>query len=212
MRHDAQPDSAGSPVAPDSALEASITRLLKESGEVISQDGWSRIYALIYNDLLRIARSQIRRQTTGPNQPSPTSLVSETWLRLAQSGLSVENRAHLTSLAARAMRFILVDMARRQATVRHGSGIQFVPVDEEGESGTAPSPLQLLVLEQALDRLEQVDARAAKVVELRYFGGLAEPEIATLLEVNERTVRRDWRRARAFLAVHLDDELLETRP
>lgn len=188
---------------PDSA--ESITRLLEDtSSESRSSDAWNRIYALLYDDLRRIARSQIRKMRTG--EMSPTSLVSETWLRLARTEVPVENRAHLVSLAARAMRFVLIDYARQRLTEKHGSGVEMLSLEAGIERADSDISLErLLTLDQALNDLADLDARLAKVVELRYFGGLSEAEIAAVTGVAERTVRRDWRKAQAFLAMRLGD-------
>lgn len=177
----------------------SITRLIGDTRA--GQPGaWDRIYALLYDDLHKVARSQIRRQRRGG---SPTSLISETWLRLADSTLTVNDRSHLITLMARAMRFVLLDETRRILTEKRGEGMELLPLEEAHEPAS-PSPLdQLLMLDQALDALERVDARLAEVVELRYFGGLTEVEVADVLGVTERTVRRDWRKARAFLHTQL---------
>lgn len=182
----------------------SITELLERVPGSDSGQVWSRIYGLLYEDLRRIARSQIRRVRASPL--SPTSLVSEAWLRLAQTDLPVETRAHLVSLTARAMRFVLLDCARQQLADKRGAGVEMLPLGEGGPEPAGAMPLERLVaLDRALEALAEFEPRLAKVVELRYFGGLTETEIASVLDVNERTVRRDWRKARAFLAMHLGD-------
>lgn len=165
---------------------------------------WDRIYALLYADLHRIARSQIRRQASP--RVSPTSLISETWLKLSNAHLKVDSRRHLTSLIARAMRFVLIDQARRALTDAHGEGEQ-VPLQEAvPDEGSQAQLEQLLSLDQALTALADVDRRLARVVELRYFGGLSEREAAEALGVTERTVSRDWRKARAWLLARLGED------
>lgn len=180
-----------------------VTRLLEDvqSGH---PEAWNRIYALLYNDLHQIARSQIRQQRRG-HARSPTSLISETWLRLARADFTVENRAHLVALIARAMRFVLLDEVRRTLAEKRGEGTELLTLDEFTEPGQDMRLEQLLILDQALTQLASLDERLAQVVELRYFGGLSELEIADVLKVTERTVRRDWRKARAFLFSHLGD-------
>jgi RNA polymerase sigma factor (TIGR02999 family) len=186
-----------------SEIEDSVTQLL---GEV--RDGhsaaWDRIYALLYEDLHRIARSQLRQAKGG--QHSPTSLISETWLRLAHANLSADNRMHLTSLIARAMRYVLIDQARRILSQKRGEGAQMLSLDHALAVSTGVPLLQLLQMDQALDALSKLDERAAKVVELRYFGGMKESEIATLLGVTERTISREWRKARAYMRAYLGDD------
>lgn len=203
-------DSEAAPLAAGATLE-SVTQLISEAQDGRG-DAWDRIYTLLYNDLHRVARSQIRQQQYGFAR-SPTSLISETWLRLASASLSVESRSHLIALIARAMRFVLLDEARRVLTEKRGEGIDFVALDEAVEPGQNSQLEQLLILDQALNELAAMDERLARVVELRYFGGLSELEIAEMLNVTERTVRRDWRKARAFLFSHLggDDQDIDTR-
>ena len=135
----------------------------------------------------------------------PTSLISETWIRLASADFDVENRAHLVALIARAMRFVLLDEVRRALAEKRGEGMELLTLDQVNDPGYNTHLEQLLILDQALNELATLDARLAQVVELRYFGGLSELEIADVLKVTERTVRRDWRKARAFLFSHLGD-------
>ncbi|MCR6664202.1 MAG: ECF-type sigma factor [Luteimonas sp.] len=186
----------------DQALE-SVTRLIGEA-RAGQTDAWDRIYALLYDDLRRVARSQIRQQRRGA-AGSPTSLISETWLRLAGSPMAVNDRSHLITLMARAMRFVLLDETRRMLTEKRGEGAEMLSLDEAPEPGQASTLDQLLSLDQALNALARLDSRLADVVELRYFGGLTEPEVAEILGVTERTIRRDWRKARAFLHSQLGD-------
>lgn len=185
------------------ADEQSVTQLLGavESGQA---GAWNRIYSLLYRDLHQIARSQIRQQRRG-HMRSPTSLISETWLKLASADFSVENRAHLVALIARAMRFVLLDEVRRALAEKRGEGMDLLPLDETTEPVQGSRLEQLLILDEALNDLAKLDPRLAQVVEMRYFGGLSEHEIAGVLKVTERTVRRDWRKARAFLFSHLGD-------
>ncbi|WP_081613415.1 ECF-type sigma factor [Xanthomonas sp. SHU 199] len=179
-----------------------ITQLL-ESAQAGQAHAWDRIYALLYQDLHRIARSQARRQRD--LAMSPTSLISETWLRLVNAEVAAATRSHLLALLARAMRFVLVDEARRMLTDKRGQGLVLVPLDAQHDAAeTAHAPDYMLALNQALEALAALDPRLVKVVELRYFGGLNEAEIADLLQINERTVRRDWRKARAYLSHHLN--------
>ncbi|MCW5861210.1 MAG: sigma-70 family RNA polymerase sigma factor [Caldilineales bacterium] len=184
----------------DEAAE-SVTRLLVDAGAGDDQ-AWNRIYALVYHDLHRIARSQVRMHL----QPghSPTSLVSEAWLKLARNHAAATCRPHLVSLIARAMRFVLLDEARRAVADKRGAEACSGHLSEIEQLGVDPQIAELLALDRALDHLGRLDARLARVVELRYFGGLEEAEIGELLGVTERTVRRDWRKARAYLQSHLD--------
>lgn len=197
--HDPSGDVSAHPVA-DDAIE-SVTHLLIDA-EAGNEDAWDRIYALVYHDLHRIARSQIRMYF----QPglSPTSLISEAWLKLARNQASASCRPHLMSLIARAMRFVLLDEARRTMTDKRGGDVQIDQLSAIDGLGVDSQIEELLTLDKALEGLSRIDARLVKVVELRYFGGLDELEIANVLGVTERTVRRDWRKARAYLQSHLD--------
>ncbi|MGO0999623.1 ECF-type sigma factor [Lysobacter sp. CA196] len=190
--------------APNDDTAGVITRLL---GQTAGQEAatWERIYALLYDDLRRIAGSQLRKlQQSGF---SPTSLVSETWLKLAGTDLNPSNRRHLTLLMTRAMRFVLVDEVRRVQTIKRGEGAEELPLEEavamaETDIGKGE---QLIALNEALDELSKVNERMARVVELRYFGGLTEAEVAALEGVTTRTITRDWRTARAWLQTQLSE-------
>lgn len=194
------PGDMPTPALGDETAE-SVTQLLVEA-EQTGGDAWNRIYGLIYQDLHRIARSQIRQQMD-PGL-SPTSLISEAWLKLVRSQASASSRPHLVSLIARAMRFVLVDEVRRALASKRG-GYQVAerlssirePAAEDGRLE------EVLALDKALESLAEISPRLARVVELRYYGGLEETEIAELMGVTNRTVRRDWRKARAFLQSHL---------
>jgi RNA polymerase sigma factor (TIGR02999 family) len=191
------------------ARSDSITRLLAEaqSGQ---ETAWNRIYDLVYADLHRIARAQVRQRASG--RISATSLVSESWLRLSCAEFTVENRQHFTALVARAMRFVLMDEVRREMAEKRGDGQRALSLDERVDAAEDCALEEMVALDAALTRLSQLDQRLAQLVEMRYFGGLDEDEIAHLLGVTERTLRRDWRKARAFLLTQLGDssaDLLE---
>ena len=185
---------------PGDALE-SVTLLLVEAEEG-DESAWNRIYSLVYHDLHRLARSQIRLHAD-PGL-SPSSLISEAWIKLARNQASASCRPHLMSLIARAMRFVLLDEARRAFTDKRGgnathegiTALEQLQNDRRIEELNAPA--------KALDAPAGIDARLARVAELRYFGGLEASAIAELLGVPERTVRRDWRKARAYLQSQLD--------
>lgn len=185
-------------------LEADGFSHLLAEADAGHPDAWHRIYALLYDDLHRIARSQIGR-LAGPHF-SPTSLISETWLKLTGARLNVASRRHLTSLIARAMRFVLLDETRRALTVTHSEGERVPLHDHLPDAEVEMRMEQLLSLDQALNGLADIDRRLARVVELRYFGGLSEREVAGVLGITERTVSRDWRKARAFLLNQLGQD------
>ncbi len=134
-----------------------------------------------------------------------TALVHESWIKLAdQARAKFENRGHFMAVAAQAMRRILVDHARGKNAERRGGAWGRVTLDEELVSH--PGSLDLVRLDEGLTHLEGLDPRTAKIVELRFFGGLEEQEIADLLEVSRSTVTREWRLARALLAKHLKED------
>jgi RNA polymerase sigma factor (TIGR02999 family) len=171
--------------------------LQSESGELPV-----RLFALVYDELRRVARRQ-KRGIGGPSTLNTTALVHETYLKLSPTlsaaGLS---RAHFLGLAARAMRQVLVDHARNRACLKRGGEITFTEPREDSAS-VAGDMVEMLALDQALVALTELDARAGTVVEWHVFGGLSIEEIAQLLGVTARTTYRDWRRARAFLVQNL---------
>jgi RNA polymerase sigma factor (TIGR02999 family) len=180
----------------------SVTELLA-GAQAGRNDAWDRIYAVLYDDLHRIAHAQIRQRTFG--RMSATSLVSEGWLRLASAQFSVDNRRHFMALVARAMRFVLMDEARKELTEKRGDGQRAFSLDDVFDPGQDSTLAEMVALDAALTRLSRMDMRLAQLVEMRYFGGMDEDEIAASLGVTERTLRRDWRRARAFLLTQLED-------
>ena len=174
-----------------------ITELLAElrGGR---REAFDQILPLVYEELRRVARRElaIRRSET----MSTTALVHELYLKLSRTQrIDWEDRPHFLSVAAVAMRHILVDRARRRAAEKRG-GLhrhvtledQLIPTDDQAES--------LLELHDALDRLAMLDQRLARVVECRFFGGMTEQETAAALCITERTVRRDWVKARGLLS------------
>src|SRR5262249_54060726 len=133
-----------------------------------------------------------------------TALLHEAYLRLAgQEEKHWENRAHFFAVAAQAMRHILVDYARAQLQDKRGGGARRLSLDE-ALTLSAERSAELVALDDALTDLAKLDERQSKVVELRFFGGLTEPEIAEVLQVSQRTVSGDWRLARSWLLLQLD--------
>lgn len=155
------------------------------------------VFRRVYGEVRRLARAQIRR-AGGPPTLTASVIVHEAYLKLALSPtVAWEDRAHFFAVAARAMRQVLLNYARRQLAVKRGGGrpLPLITADHPID----PRAVELIDLDVALGRLAALDPRLERVVELRFFGGLSEQETAELLGVNERTIRRDWRTARAFL-------------
>ena len=163
----------------------------------------SDLLPLVYEELRRIARQFMGRERRG-HTLGPTALVHEAFLRIAGDRTDGwTNRAQFFSAAAEAMRRILIEKARARGRVRHGGGRQRITL--AGIDLAVPETLdQVLVIDEALQRLEVADPRSAKVVHLRFYAGLSEAETAEALELSERTVRRQWSYARAWLFDALD--------
>ncbi|MFL6203215.1 MAG: ECF-type sigma factor [Thermoanaerobaculia bacterium] len=166
------------------------------------------VYALLYDDLQRLARAQLASGRRPGDTLNTTALVHEAYLRLSQgSDLDVVSRAHFFNLAARVMRNVLVDFARRRDAEKRGAALRVSwPEGMDLAVPAEASEVDLLALDHALARLQEESPRLARVVELRFFAGLALEEIAGLLDVGERTLKRDWRKARAFLLVELRND------
>jgi RNA polymerase sigma factor (TIGR02999 family) len=159
------------------------------------------LFARVYQELRRIARGQ-RRKAGSPATLDTTALVHEVYLKLhAAPEAASTDRAHFLSLAARAMRQILVDHARARSRLKRGGPYTITGLRDE--MGVAADMVDLVTLDNALTRLAKLDPRAGQIVEWRIFGGLEIAEIAQLQGLTERTVFRDWRRARAFLVQQL---------
>lgn len=178
-----------------------ITRILVAHREGV-EGAVDRLVSLVYDDLRRIARHQLRIRSG--QSLDTTALVHELYLRLVdQSRVSWADRQHFFAVAARAMRQILVDHARSRCRQKRGGGAPFVELDEE-RVGVQHSAEAILAIHQALDKLAEHDPRLEQVVELRFFAGLSEAETAEALSLSTRTVRRDWSRAIAWLRVMME--------
>lgn len=164
------------------------------------RDGLDALFSHAYEELRRLA-SAVRRGD-GSRTITPTVLVHEAWLRLARdTAIPATDELHFKRIAARAMRRVLIEAARARKAEKRGGGSPLVTFDEALAGGGAAAPDDVLALDAALDELARLNPRQAQVVEHRFFGGLEMAEIARALEVSETTVERDWRAARAWLAV-----------
>jgi RNA polymerase sigma-70 factor (ECF subfamily) len=174
-----------------------VTKLLKAWSEG-DREALDRLVPLVYAELKRRAGAQLARER-GSHTLQPTALVHEAFLRLVdQRSARWQNRAQFFAVAAQLMRRILVDHARARAADKRGGDAVRISLDDAGDASTSPEP-DVLLLNQALERLARLDERQARVVELRYFGGLTVEEVAAVLEVSQITVKRDWAMARAWL-------------
>jgi len=157
------------------------------------------VFDATYPELRAHARARLRR---GPRNTllDTTSLVHEAFLRFANSGrLQLSDRQHFLRYSSHVMRSVIVDFVREALAERRGGGAEHVTLNSEIHDG-ASNENEILAVHEALEDLAKVDTRLVQVVEMRYFAGMTEPEIATALGVNERTVRRDWEKARLLLA------------
>ena len=180
--------------------DGGVTRLLADlrGGNRDVVDG---ILALVYDHLHAIAERQMRRERAGHTLQA-TALVHDAFLKLVdQSRVEWQDRAHFFAIASQAMRRILIDHARARAAARRGAGAERVPADETVLLGDQPAltPEELLTLDAALSELAALDALQARIVELRYFGGLTIDEAAEALAISPATLKREWSVARAWL-------------
>jgi RNA polymerase sigma factor (TIGR02999 family) len=153
---------------------------------------------IVYEELRKLAHARMARERPGQTLQA-TALVHEAYMRLVgDSDARFENRAHFFGAAAEAMRRILVEQARRKASVRHGGGLQKTTLQEDS-SAAEQGAIDILAVDEALGRLAEKDAQMAQVVTLRYFAGLEIDEVAAALEISPRTVDRAWTAARAWL-------------
>jgi RNA polymerase sigma factor (TIGR02999 family) len=180
-----------------SAARPDVTELVDAlgRGERASHD---QLFALVYDELKRVARAHIRR-SGGMLTVNPTALLHEAWIRFARSdSAALQGSAHFYNLIAQAMRQTLIDLAQRHASVRHGGDLVRTELTERIEQPDKPLD-ELLALDAALGKLRECDVQLAELVEWHSFVGLPLNEIARVRGVNPRTVKRHWSIARAFL-------------
>jgi RNA polymerase sigma factor (TIGR02999 family) len=184
--------------------DGDVTQLLQEASRG-NRDAFDRLLPLVYEELRQTAHARLRSEREGHTLDT-TALVHEAYLRLVdQSRVEWQNRAHFLAVASDAMRRILIDYARRTRAGKRGAGAPRVSLDDAGDQFEAPPPFpdeqadELVALDEALQRLAVFNAQGARVVQYRYFGGLTMEEVATVLGTSERTVRRTWAVARAWL-------------
>jgi RNA polymerase sigma factor (TIGR02999 family) len=178
-----------------------VTRILDAIGHGDPKAA-EELLPLVYNELRRLAAHKMAGEQPG-HTLQPTALVHEAWLRLVGDGdPGWQNRAHFFAAAAEAMRRILIDRARRKQAVRHGGGQVRVELEESAIEAPADDE-KILQVNEALDALAAEDPEKAEIVKLRFFAGLSHEEIAALLGVNEKTVRRHWEVAKVRLVQNI---------
>ena len=179
-----------------------ITALIirARDGDRAAVDG---LFQAMYPELRRIAHARLRRGFPDPDVGT-TALVNECYLKLrASNRLDADSRTHFFAYTASAMRSIIVDIARAKAAERHGGQMVHVTLDEALLGSDSAGEELILKVHEALEQIHALDPRLVQLVEMRYFAGMSDPEIAEALGVTDRTVRRDWQKARLLLATAL---------
>lgn len=162
-----------------------------------------RLFGLLYDDLRQLAHSKLRRNAA-LTLLDTTALVHESYLRLFNAGsLAAQDKSHFMGYAARVMRSIVVDFVRRRMAERRGGNAVHVDLETELAQLSDPRERELMQIHEALEELSTIDERLVRVVEMRYFAGMTEPEVADALNMSLRSVSRDWEKARLFLAATL---------
>jgi RNA polymerase sigma-70 factor, ECF subfamily len=198
------PPDGRAPVVPMDVPSSEATRLLRavRAGEATPDDITSRLVALMYPDLRALA-GRLMQAERRDHTLQPTAVVNEVFVRLVdQAAIDWQDRAHFVGIAARVMRQILVDHARRRHAAKRGAAGERITLDD-AMIAAPDTAFELLALDEVLTRFAALDARRARVAELRVFGGLTSKEIATHLGVSTRTVEGDWAVARLWLAREL---------
>lgn len=187
--------------------QSDVTRILQDiaGGDPHAAE---RLLPLVYDDLRRLAARKMVREQPGQTL-QPTALVHEAWLRLSQQATSWENRRHFFSAAAEAMRRILIDRARRRLREKHGGKLQRIQLDnlDQLDVANGTDDQVLLLLDEALRKLNDVDPVGAELIRLRFFAGLPNVDAAELLGLAERTAKRTWAYARAWLYAEMQRQL-----
>lgn len=170
-----------------------------------NKEALDELMPLVYEELRRLASHYMRGQKPGHTLQT-TALVNEAYLRLVDSSrVQWQDRTHFFAISAQLMRRVLVDSARARNSLKRGGEMQKVTLDE-GAAVLTEEKIDLIALDEALEKLAELSPRQARVVEMRYFGGLSENEIAEALDISTRTVKRDWSVARAWLFRRMKDE------
>jgi RNA polymerase sigma factor (TIGR02999 family) len=185
------------------AVDTNVTALLARA-TAGDEQATNELFPLVYEELRRLAASLLASERPG-HTLQPTALVHEAYVRLVGPGETTwQNRAHFFGAAARAIRRILTDYARARAREKRGAQPQRVPLSESIAAVEPPESLDFLALDEALTRLAELDAQAARLVELRFYGGLSVEESAEAMEISPRTAARLWEFARLWLFSQID--------
>jgi len=177
-------------------LPENVTQLLQAASQG-DEAANEALIPLVYDELRRLARSYMRRERPGHTLQT-TALVHEAYLRLVNQNVGWQNRSHFFGIAAQMMRRILVDLAKRRRRDKRGGGAVQVTLDDPALIAQQ-SNAELLALDDALGRLEKLDPQRARIVELRFFGGLSNEEASEVLGISTATIQRQWTGAKAWL-------------
>lgn len=184
-------------------LQHEVTQILHDWRDG-DREAPERLMPLIYDEMRRLARIHLAREG-GHHTLQPTALVNEAYLRLVdQTRVNWQNRSHFFGIATSMMRRVLIDHARAHATNKRGGGAIRLSIDDV-QVPAEQRAASLIALDEALEKLAQMDERKSRVVEMRFFGGLSDEEIAEVLDVSVRTVLRDWKTARLWLYRELSE-------
>jgi RNA polymerase sigma factor (TIGR02999 family) len=185
-----------------------LTRVLQSADQ--GGGASEELLPLVYQELRQLAASRMAQEAAGQTL-QPTALVHEAWLRLFDGNARVwQNRAHFFGAATQAMRRILIDRARRKLSQKRGGGQEVVNIEDVDIAETATDE-RVLLIDEALERLQARDAELAQVVALKFFGGLTNAEVAEMLGVTERTVQNKWTFAKAWLLENIREEMTPPR-
>jgi RNA polymerase sigma factor (TIGR02999 family) len=192
---------------PNDEVNSDITRVLES---IEQRAGASeQLLPLVYDELRRLAAARMARESAGQTL-QPTALVHEAWLRLFNGNAQVwQSRGHFFGAAAEAMRRILIERARRKMSSKRGGRAEHVNIEEVDIAGVLPDE-RVLLIDEALYRLEKRDPELARVVTLKFFGGLTNAEVAETMGVTERTVQNKWNFAKAWLTESILEETKAT--
>lgn len=192
------------PETPDEAGRSHEVTLALQAARGGDPLALNEAFHLVYEEVRAIARARVAR-LGGASTLDTTAVVHEAYLKLARhGGMAWEDRQHFLAVASTAMRQVLLDHARQRLAARRGGGAAHVPLDE-ADAAVESQAREILALDAALSNLARLDPQLSRLVELRYFGGLTIEETAQALGVSDATVKRAWRRARAFLHRELTD-------